>query len=61
MATEGDYFLGKEYSMIDLVLFPWFERLLTVSKAYRGFLPPETPAFDRLQRWYRAIRERPAV
>ena len=60
-ASLGPYFLGDVYSSADIVLFPWYERLLTVSATYRGFAPPDTPAFARLNTWHRAVRARPAV
>jgi glutathione S-transferase len=60
-ADDGPYFLGARFSTADLFLFPWYERLLTVGAAYRGFEPPSSPEFARLGRWHAAVRARPAV
>lgn len=58
---SGPYFLGSRFSNADLWLFPWYERLVTVGAAYRGFEEPRTPEFERLDVWFRAVRARPAV
>jgi glutathione S-transferase len=60
-ADDGPYFLGARFSVADLFLFPWYERLLTVGAAYRGFEPPPCAEFERLGRWHAAVRSRPAV
>jgi len=57
----GPYFMGEQFGTADLWLFPWYDRLLTVGAAYRGFEVPKTAEFARLDAWYSAVRARPAV
>ena len=47
---------GDEFSLTDLSLLPWFERLV-VLEHYRDFGLPASLA--ELNRWWRASRERP--
>ena len=62
MAAEGPFFLGACISMADIMLFPWYERLVTVGAAYRGFsVPHSCREFARLKEMYAAMRTRPAV
>ena len=35
---DGPYFLGKEISMVDIALFPFWQRFLWVGSYYRGWL-----------------------
>lgn len=58
---EGPFFLGEQFSYADVALFPWMERLLTVGAAYRNFVLPEEPRFDRLRSWHEACQRRPSV
>ena len=36
VAEDGPYFLGKEISMVDIALFPFWQRFLWVGHHYRG-------------------------
>jgi len=58
LSGNGPYFLGDTLSLVDISLYPWFERL-PVLEHFRHFsLPTETP---RLQRWWNTVRERDSV
>ena len=59
----GPFFLGGQFSMVDLALIPWWRRFVAVAGAYRGFEVPEgpDPAFGRLHRWAAACEALPAV
>jgi glutathione S-transferase len=39
-ASRGPFFLGEEFSMVDIVLVPWFQRSQSVLKFYRQFEMP---------------------
>ncbi len=47
---------GDEFSLTDVSLLPWFERLV-VLEHYRGFGLPDS--YENLNRWWRAYQERP--
>lgn len=47
--AEGPYFLGKQFSAVDVALLPWFIRLY-VLKHYRGFEMPKD--CKKLVAWY---------
>lgn len=56
--SDGQYFLGDRFSLVDISFYPWFERL-PVLERFRNFtLPPETP---RLQQWWNVVRDRESV
>lgn len=58
LSGDGPYLLGREPSLVDFALYPWFERWAGLEH-YRAFpLPPE---HKRLARWNAALRELPAV
>ncbi|MYJ52066.1 MAG: glutathione S-transferase family protein [Gammaproteobacteria bacterium] len=52
---EGPFWFGKEVSLVDLALYPHFERLV-VLETYRNIAIP--PACARLGEWYAAMKER---
>ncbi|CAK9008559.1 Glutathione S-transferase L3 (AtGSTL3) (GST class-lambda member 3) [Durusdinium trenchii] len=60
MSKDGPYFLGKEISMVDIALFPFWQRFLWVGRHYRGLEMPKDKEFERLQRWWEATCNRPA-
>jgi hypothetical protein len=53
MDTVGPYFTGKTMGYMDIVLAPWWQRILSVSKFYRNFEVPKS--YERLHKWYSAI------
>ena len=58
MSGEGPFFLGSEFSFADIAVGPWFQRILTVSKAYRDFHIPTTTEYARLWTWWAAVKVR---
>jgi len=54
---DGPFFLGDDFSLADIALAPWWQRMCTVLRAYRKFDPSARP---RLQIWYEAILARPS-
>jgi len=54
--AKGPFFLGDDFSMADIVLAPWWQRMCSVLRAYRKFDPS---AFSRLQVWFEAVEARP--
>mmetsp|Transcript_2403 Transcript_2403/g.5566 ORF Transcript_2403/g.5566 Transcript_2403/m.5566 type:complete len:276 (+) Transcript_2403:130-957(+) len=55
--AEGPFFLGDDFSMADVALAPWWQRMCTVLRAYRKFDPSACP---RLQAWFEAVEARPS-
>ena len=60
MSKDGPYFLGSEISMVDIALFPFWQRFLWIGHHYRDLEMPKDKDFERLQRWWEAARDRPA-
>lgn len=57
-SENGSYWLGESVSLVDLSLYPWFERW-AVLEHYRGFtLPSEC---KRLKEWHSAMANRESV
>jgi len=50
---ESEYLAGSEYSIADMATYPWL-------RAYK-WQGQDIAEFPNLQRWYSAVRERPAV
>jgi glutathione S-transferase len=62
MRDDGPFFNGKEFSMVDIALAPFWQRILIVGGHYMGLkLPTEDLAFQRLETWWQAVRSRPSV
>lgn len=58
LSGEGPYWLGEQLSLVDISVYPWFERL-PVLEYFRQFtLPVETP---RLHAWWQGLRDRPSI
>ncbi|MBD0385397.1 MAG: glutathione S-transferase family protein [Nostoc sp. C3-bin3] len=58
LSGNGPYWLGDQFSLVDISFYPWFERL-PVLDHFRSFaLPTETP---RLQTWWNAVRDRDSI
>ncbi|OKH33245.1 glutathione S-transferase [[Phormidium ambiguum] IAM M-71] len=58
LSGNGPYWLGENFSLVDISFYPWFERL-PVLEHFRHFtLPTETP---RLQEWWNVVRDRPSI
>ena len=62
MRDDGPYFNGKEFSLVDVALAPFWQRILPVGGHYFGLtLPVEEPEFQRLEKWWQAVKDRPSV
>lgn len=58
LSGNGPYWLGENFSLVDISFYPWFERL-PVLEHFRNFtLPTETP---RLQEWWNVVRDRESI
>lgn len=55
----GPYFLGESYSYIDVVLFPFFERIQLLFPHFKKLDIFEN--YARLQEWYNLVGNREAV
>jgi glutathione S-transferase len=62
MKDDGPYFDGNNFTLVDVALAPFWQRILTVGPFYFGLtLPAEEPEFQRLDRWWKAVSKRPSV
>ncbi|MFB2880931.1 glutathione S-transferase family protein [Floridanema aerugineum] len=58
LSGNKPYWLGENFSLVDIGFYPWFERL-PVLEYFRNFtLPTETP---RLQEWWNVVRSRQSI
>lgn len=58
LSSNGTYWLGDTFSLVDISFYPWFERL-PLLEHFRNFtLPAET---HRLQTWWNAVRDRESI
>lgn len=58
LSGDGPYWFGESISLVDLTLYPWFERW-PVIEHYRGF--QLLSDFPRLQQWRDAVSQRESV
>ncbi len=58
LSGNGPYWLGETFSLVDISLYPWFERLPVLEHFRKFILPSETP---RLQKWWNVVRDRPSI
>lgn len=62
MSDDGAFFNGKSFSLVDVALTPFWQRIRTVGPYYFGLtFPMEEPEFLRLDRWWKAVEARPSV
>jgi len=62
MDAEGPYFLGKELSLIDLILAPWAVRFWVFDHFKGGVkLPKEEAWAQRFEKWLQAVESRDSV
>jgi glutathione S-transferase len=57
-SRSGPYFFGESISLVDLTLYPWFERLPALAH-YRNY--SLSPELTRLAKWREAVAAREAV
>ncbi|ABA24595.1 Glutathione S-transferase-like protein [Trichormus variabilis ATCC 29413] len=56
--SKGDYFLGNQFSLVDISFYPWFERLPLLEHFRKFTLPAET---THLQTWWDLVRDRSSI
>lgn len=61
MKDDGPYFEGEKFSLVDVALAPFWQRILTVGSSYFGLRIPDEPEFERIDRWWKAVSNRPSV
>jgi glutathione S-transferase len=62
MDVEGPYFLGKDVSLIDLVIAPWALRLWVFDHFKGGLKMPKREAWvHRYEKWLGAVEKRDSV
>lgn len=52
--SDGPFFMGKEYGVVDIMLAPHVERLPVLDRL-KGFKIPETEEYQRLHEWWKAV------
>eukprot|EP00567_Pseudictyota_dubia_P011694 CAMPEP_0197453266 /NCGR_PEP_ID=MMETSP1175-20131217/34443_1 /TAXON_ID=1003142 /ORGANISM="Triceratium dubium, Strain CCMP147" /LENGTH=301 /DNA_ID=CAMNT_0042986501 /DNA_START=112 /DNA_END=1017 /DNA_ORIENTATION=- len=58
--SEGPYFFGSHFTLVDIALAPFWQRFLWVGKHYRGLDVEGEDATDRAKAWWKAVSERPS-
>ena len=57
--SDGPFFMGKEFGLVDIMLAPHVERF-PVLEHYRDFKIPDTDDFKRFNSWWKAVQEVPS-
>lgn len=60
MSPDGPYFLGQNFSLVDITLLPFGLRF-PILEHFRQFTLPADGSFDRLKQWLEACTSRPGV
>ena len=58
ISDSEPYWLGTEFSLVDVTFYPWFEQL-AVLEHFRGFQLPS--GLERLNKWLSAVANRKSV
>ncbi len=58
--AENEYFCGDEYSIADIAVWPWYGSLV-FNTLYEAAEFLDTDSYEHVNRWARAIQQRPAV
>ena len=58
--AKNTYIAGEEYSIADIAIWPWYGNLM-LNNAYNAAEFLDVESYTHLQRWAKAIAERPAV
>lgn len=56
---KGPYLCGEQFTLADICIFPFMERIAIVTSHYRNFFIP--PSLTYLVTWYDAVLARPSV
>eukprot|EP00164_Ancoracysta_twista_P009556 GFYU01014172.1.p1 GENE.GFYU01014172.1~~GFYU01014172.1.p1 ORF type:complete len:313 (+),score=68.60 GFYU01014172.1:58-939(+) len=54
----GPYMLGEQFTMVDIAVAPFVERLEVLLAEYRNWRIPQTPEFEHFNRWYTNVKNR---
>jgi len=57
----GPYVLGEQFTLVDIALFPFVERLFINGSHYRGLVLPHEAKYAKVHTWYAAVSARPSV
>lgn len=52
--SDGPFFMGKEYGVVDMMLAPHVYRFLVLERL-KGFKVPDTEEFQRFRNWWKAV------
>ena len=58
--AEHEYMTGTDYTIADMAIWPWYGQL-ALGRLYEAGEFLQVESYENLQRWSRAIDERPAV
>jgi len=62
MSPNGPFFWGDRFSMVDVALAPFWQRMIWVGGHYFNLqFPVDDPEFHRLDQWWNAVAARPSV
>lgn len=62
MSSRGPYFWGDRFSLVDVALAPFWQRMIWVGGHYCNLQFPENDReFRRLRKWWKAVAARPSV
>jgi glutathione S-transferase len=55
----GPYLCGEQFTLADIQIFPFMERVQVVLSHYRGFVIPEH--LEHVHEWFKAVYARPSI
>jgi GST-like protein len=58
--AKNTYIAGEEYSVADIAMWPWYGNLV-LGNLYEAYEFLDVESYTHLQRWAKAVLERPAV
>jgi len=62
MSSRGPFFWGDRFSLVDVALAPFWQRMIWVGGHYFNLQFPENDQdFRRLNKWWKAVMARPSV
>lgn len=59
LGSFGPYFLGSDFSLVDVMFSPFLERMAASLPYFKGF-ECRSPRYPNLLKWYEAMDQRPA-
>ncbi|XP_076450564.1 glutathione S-transferase omega-1-like [Babylonia areolata] len=60
IAVRGKFFGGDKVAMVDLMMWPWFERIAAIQKYCSSLVPSETN-FPKMFSWMQTMLQQPSV